>query len=98
MRRTVAVKLAGQTLNLRTEDDPDYVQAIATHLQERIEEIRRGAGDSASTHQIALLAGLQVVDELFRLRRDLGQLQGNMARRVRRVLSLLDEHEQSEAR
>lgn len=97
MRRTVAVKLAGQTLHLRTEDDPDYVQALATHLHERIEEIRRGA-DSASTHQIALLAGLQVVDELFRLRRDLGHLRGNVVRRVRRVLSLLDEQEPSEAR
>jgi cell division protein ZapA (FtsZ GTPase activity inhibitor) len=98
LRRTVAVKLAGQTLNLRTEDDPTYVQSIAAHLAERIEEIRRGAGESVSTHQIALLAGLQVVDELFRVQRDLRQLQGSMAHRVRRVLSLLDEHEHSETR
>jgi cell division protein ZapA (FtsZ GTPase activity inhibitor) len=98
VRRTVAVKLAGQTLNLRTEDDPESVQSIAAYLQERIDEIRRGVGENVSTHQVALLAGLQVVEELFRLRRDLGQLQGSTARRVRRVLSLLDEHEQSEVR
>ncbi len=97
LKRTVAVKLAGQSLNLRTEDDPDHVQAVADYLQERMDEIRRGA-DSASTHQIALLAGIRVVDELFRLRHDLKQLRGSATERARRVLNLLDEQELGETR
>ena len=94
MKQSVAVKLAGQTLNLRTEDDPKYVRSLAEHLEERIEEIRRGA-ESASAHQIALLAGLRVVDELFRAQRSLGTIQGEVRNRVERALSLLDEQDLS---
>lgn len=91
MKQSVTVKLAGQTLNLKTEDDGTYIRLLVEHLEERIEEIRRGAG-AASSHQIALLAGLRVVDELFSAQRELEEARGNVKSRVERVLSLLDEH------
>lgn len=92
MKQSVAVKLAGHTLNLRTEDEPQYVTSLADHFAERIEEIQR-VSDSASAHQIALLAGLRVVDELFRLRRALDSIEEAVQTRVGHVLSLLEEHE-----
>ena len=91
MKQSVTVKLAGQTLNLKTEDEGKHVRLLVKHLEERIDEIRRGAG-AASSHQIALLAGLRVVDELFTAQRALDEVRGTVKDRVEHVLSLLDEH------
>ena len=92
MKQSVNVRLAGHTLSLRTEDDPDYIRSVAAYLSERMGEIRIIA-DTASAHQIALLAGIQVVDELFKAQRANDAIEGKVRARVGRVLSLLDEYE-----
>jgi len=90
LKKSVTISIAGHTLNLRTEDDPEYVTALASHLSDRIEEIR-GAAGNASAHHVALLAGLQVVDELFKAEESLTALEGKVVQRVERVVNLLDE-------
>ena len=90
LKKSVTIRIAGHTLNLRTEDQPEYVNALANHLSVRIEEIRDAAG-SASAHHVALLAGLQVVDELFKAEESLAALEGKVVQRVERVVDLLDE-------
>ena len=90
LRKSVTIKLAGHTLNLRTEDEPEYVNALADHLADRIEMIRDAAG-SASAHHVALLAGLRVVDELFKANESLATLEQKVVQRVGHVVDLLDE-------
>lgn len=92
MKRSVTVNLAGHTLNLRTENDPTYVKSLARYFSEKIESVRRVSG-KASGHQVALLAGLQVVDEFFQLREEKGALQDTVRVRVKRALELLEEPE-----
>lgn len=92
LKQSVTIKLAGHSLNLRTEDQPEYVHSLATYLNSRIDEIREGAG-SASGHQVALLAGLQIVDELFRAKQTLADLEERVADRVGKAVSLLEQSE-----
>ena len=92
MKQSVTVRLAGHRLNLLTEDDEAYVQTLADHLNSRIEEIR-GAAGAASAHQVALLAGLRVVDELFKAKSSLTSLEDNVRGRVVNLLSLANEPE-----
>jgi len=90
VKKSVTIKVAGQSLNLRTADDPARVQRLAGHLSSRIDELRAAAG-SASAHQVALLAGLQVVDELFKAQDELKDLQERLARPVDRAIALIEE-------
>ena len=91
-KKSVAVKLAGQTLYLLTEEDPEYVRELARYFSECMDSIRQGS-DSASAYRIALLAGLRVVDELNQLKRSAGSYQSTVQDKVERVLSVLEEHE-----
>ncbi|MBN1944564.1 MAG: cell division protein ZapA [Bradymonadales bacterium] len=93
-KQQVAIRIAGQTLYLLTEEEPQHVYDVANYLSTCLEEIRQGSG-SASTYQVALLAGMRVVEELFVLRRDLGQYQNRVEDKVERMLSLLNEHERA---
>ena len=92
MKQSVTVKLAGQTLNLRTEDEPSYVQSLARYFAERIEAIKVASG-SASGHQAALLAGMQVVDELFQARHAMQAYEKKVQGKVERTLKLLEQPE-----
>ncbi|MCA9562693.1 MAG: cell division protein ZapA [Myxococcales bacterium] len=93
MKKSVAVKLAGHTLHLKTEDDPNYVRSVANYLAELIDEIRNASGGAASAHQVALLAGLRVSDELFKAQKQLDALRGSINTRVSRVMDLLEDGE-----
>ena len=92
MKQSVTVRLAGHTLNLRTEGDPQHLRKIAAEFQDRIEQIR-GGSRTASAHQVALLAGLQVCEELFQAQHDLDSVADRVRSRVERALDLLDEPE-----
>ena len=92
MKQSVTVRLGGHSLSLRTEDDPDYIRSVAAYLSERMAEIK-GAAESMSAHQIALLAGIQVVDKLFQLQRSTLGIEKKVKARVERAQRLLDEYE-----
>jgi cell division protein ZapA len=89
LKNSVTIKLAGQTLNLRTEEDADHLQKVAHLLDEKISEI--GQGSRASTQQVALLAGLQIADELSKLKEDYKTLETAVKDRVQKSLSLLED-------
>jgi cell division protein ZapA (FtsZ GTPase activity inhibitor) len=92
VKQSVTVRLGGHSLSLRTEDDPDYIRSVAAYLSEQMAEIK-GAAESMSAHQIALLAGIQVVDKLFQLQKANLRIENKVQARVDRALSLLDEYE-----
>jgi cell division protein ZapA len=61
------VEILGQRLSVRGRGTPEYIQELAEYLNGRIETIR----DQARVFdplRLSLLAGLHVVDELYRSR------------------------------
>ena len=76
-------------MNLRTEEDADHLQKIALLLDEKISEI--GQASRASTQQVALLAGLQIADELSKLKVQHEALETAVKNRVQKSLSLLED-------
>ena len=65
--RGVEVKLLGQTLVLRSDLDPDRLLQVVEHVRRKAEEASRGSL-SASPLSVALLAALNVAEELFAVR------------------------------
>ena len=64
---SVTVSIYGQEYTLKGGDNSDYVQKVAKFVDERMNEV---AGNStvASTAKIAILAAVNIADELFRER------------------------------
>ncbi|MBI2879833.1 MAG: cell division protein ZapA [Candidatus Rokubacteria bacterium] len=79
------IEILGQRYTVRGEASPDYIRQMAAYLEGKIQELRRGAGVKEPM-RLSVLAGLHIVDELFRAREDQDQVAG----RVDALIALLE--------
>ena len=63
----VKVRIVGEEYTLRTEASPEHTKAVAEHVDRTIRAIM-GGGSTVETQKAAILAALQITDELFRER------------------------------
>ena len=85
----VPVTIFGQAYTLRTEDDPSYVESLAEYVDGRMREVA-DLTRTADTAKIAILAALNIADELRK--RDPGRddVERRIAVRTEQIESLLD--------
>lgn len=69
--RATTVTILGQEYTVRGGDDPEYVHAIARYVDDRMREVAQGS-HQVSSAKIAILAALNIAEELFRERRRSG--------------------------
>ena len=62
---SVTVNIFGQEYTLKGDADSDYVQKVAQFVDERMNEVARNSS-VASTAKVAILAAVNIADELFR--------------------------------
>jgi cell division protein ZapA len=92
----VKVVIYNQTYTLRSEHDPDYVHELAAHVDKRMNEIAR-ATMTVDSLRVAILAALQIADELYQSRKDLQDTENEIADRSAKYAELLDQFLKSEA-
>ena len=63
----VHVEIFGQTYALNAGADPAYVQQLAAHVDAQMREVGKSAG-AVDSLRVAVLAALNIADELFRCR------------------------------
>ncbi len=66
-RAVVKVKIAGEEYTLRTAASPEHARAVAAYVNESI-TTALNSGTVVEAHRAAILAALQITDELFRAR------------------------------
>jgi cell division protein ZapA len=87
--RVVPVEIAGQRYPIRSSLDPEYVARLATYVDEKM----RAAADtspSGDSMRLAIIAALNVADELFRCRDASRARNGELAERTQELERLLD--------
>lgn len=89
MNRSVKVVVAGQRLALRTNATPAYVEELAALVSRQIDELR-AAGGTSSTQSLALLAAMNIADELLQLRAAQKTLKRQVREKSQRILRYLD--------
>ncbi len=68
---TVPVEIFGQTYSVKAGADPGYVEKLAAHVDAQMREVSRAAG-AVDSVRVAVLAALNIADECFRLRAQIG--------------------------
>ena len=68
-KHSVRVQIYGEEYALRTDADPEHTRAVAEYVDRAIRDVVQG-GAVVETHKAAILAALQITDELFRARAD----------------------------
>jgi len=87
--RVISVDIQGQRYPIRSGLDPDYVIRLAAYVDDKM----RAAADSTPTGdtlRLAVLAALNIADELFRCRDTTRARDGELAERAGELERLLD--------
>jgi cell division protein ZapA len=87
--RVIPIEIHGQRYPIRTALDQEYVARLAVYVDEKM----RAAADSTPTGdsvRLAVLAALNVADELFRCRDATKARDGELAERTEELERMLD--------
>jgi cell division protein ZapA len=89
MKTPVAVQIAGQRFVLRGDQDERAMRDMAAYLDSRMKELQKQTR-AADTQSLAVLAALQITEELFKERRDLAELKRRLRDKGRALLHLVE--------
>ena len=94
MKRSVHVEIAGQSLSIKSDEGPQYVQELADYVDAQLGRLTQGKRASAPNLQrVALLVAIQLADELFRERDLHRRFRARVADKLAALRTALDAHE-----
>jgi cell division protein ZapA len=87
--RVVHVDIHGQRYSVRSELDPQYIGELAVFLDDRMQAAARELA-SADPLRVAILAALNIADELYRAKRNADGAGGELLARAAEIEQLVD--------
>ncbi len=85
-KRTVKIKICGTEYVLKGDSDPQYMQDLASYVDEKMREL--GSKPNSQMHRVAILAAFTIADELFKARRALDSDRQRFDQSARRAAQL----------
>jgi cell division protein ZapA len=73
MKNVVNVTIVGEEYTIRSDATPEHTRAVADYLDRAIRTVL-DSGSVVESHRAAILAALQITDELFQARAARGEL------------------------
>ena len=91
--QSIQVQIYGQRYTVRGQAQEEYVKELAHYLDQKMQEVATAARVN-NLAKIAILAALNITDELFQQRRVNQQKEGVLKKAERRMSSLIDSLEE----
>jgi len=86
---SVTVTIYGHEYTLKGEADSDYVQKVALFVDRKMREVA-DSSTVASTAKVAILAAINIADELFRERQKRHEALATLDERTGQIAELLE--------
>ena len=83
------IDIYDQSYNVNTDQNEEYLQELAAYVDSKM----RAVGEAARTVdslKVAVLAALNIADEMFTLRRREHEIEGPIRERVEKCVALLE--------
>lgn len=87
-KSSVKVTIVGEEYTIRSDEAAEHTRAVAKYVDEAIRGVMN-AGATVESHKAAILAALEITDELFKARdgqAELGERMRAMSSELRRLL------------
>ena len=68
-KKLVNVRIFGQEYPIRASSNEDYIKEVAAYVDKKMHEVQRSVPSSMNASKIAILAAMNISDELFGARR-----------------------------
>jgi cell division protein ZapA len=88
-KNVVQVQIFGHSYTIRGEADRDYIMGVAAYVDQKMREITEKL-PVASLSKVAILASLNIADELFKERSQRQDQEHEFNRRAARLNAVLD--------
>ena len=87
----VQISIFGQEYSVKAPADPDYIKKIAEYLDDKMREIQSGFSTTQSSTRIAILAGMNITDELFTARKSDESDSTEVEEKISSLIELIDD-------
>ena len=87
----VQISIFGQEYSVKAPADPEYIKKIAEFLDEKMREVQSGFSTTQSSTRIAILAGMNITDELFNSRQSGDSVNNDVEQKISSLIELIDE-------
>ena len=87
----VQISIFGQEYSVKAPADPDYIKKIAEYLDDKMREVQSGFSTTQSSTRIAILAGMNITDELFTARQSDESDSTEVEEKISSLIELIDE-------
>ena len=88
MKRSISITIAGQRYTIKSDAEESYVHSLAELVDDKIRQVQKGA-KAAPRDALAVLAALQIADELFRERNGRAELRRRVREKSRAMRAIL---------
>jgi cell division protein ZapA len=87
----VKVSILGQDYTVKAPADATYIKEVAEYVNEKMKEVQDSIGPDQSSTRIAILAAMNISDELFSIRKNNDSESGDIGGRISSLIELIDE-------
>lgn len=88
---TVQVTIYGKSYTIKGKADSSYISGVASYVDMKMREVEEGANAAQEEGKVAILAGMNITDELFSTRQDKDRIENRFEERVQALTELIDE-------
>lgn len=89
-RDSTSVEIFGREFKIKGVEDEAYIRSVAAYVNERMQEVSKSTS-FPSQDRVAILAALNIADELFQQRQASADGYATIARETDRLIQFLDE-------
>lgn len=87
----IKITIFGQEYSVKAPADPTYIQKIAEYVDIKMREVQSGFNSTQSSNRIAILAAMNITDELFNARKKSDSDDNKIEEKITSLIELLDE-------
>ncbi len=86
----VKVNIHDQEYTVKAQADPDYIKNVARYVNEKMDEVERSLPNKQASIRIAILAAMNITDELFSNSLAKNKLQKNIHAKTNLLINEID--------
>ena len=87
----VRVTIYGQKYTVKGEAEPSYITSVAKHVNDKMEEVENSLTTVQSPLRVAILASMNITDELFSCSKDKEDVLRNVDEKAKFLIDMIDE-------
>ncbi|OUW37525.1 MAG: hypothetical protein CBD44_03425 [Flavobacteriaceae bacterium TMED184] len=87
----IKITIFGQEYSVKAPADPTYIQKIAEYVDIKMREVQSGFNSTQSSNRIAILAAMNITDELFNARKKNDSDDNDIEEKITSLIELIDE-------